>query len=281
MSAITGLEPRMRVTGRRIVAAAAHWPGILQALRPGHDHCGYSGSYETFEAATRALPRDMAGIDHVDMKDIDERIIAPGSVEPMAATEYPVLFWLRQALDDGARTLLDVGGYVGHIFRQYDGYLAFPRDFRWTIFDVPQITAAGRKLAAREGLTGLDFTDAIDARADLDILFAAGSLQYMRENYLRDVLAVRPRLPRHVIVQRTPLHAQKSFATIQSIVARARGVSFCPYMVSHRGRFIEGLAGLGYRLVDSWEKERSLDVPFHPECHVGSYSGLYFRLSDG
>lgn len=276
-------------TGRRGAAAAGRWPGILQArqwlyarrFRAGSFHCGYNGTYESFEAAARMLPPGMAGFDHDAMADIDHYTTADGGFEAMPATEYPALFWLRQAMDGGAGSLFDLGGYVGHAFRQYDRYLGFPGAFRWTVFDLPHITAAGQRLAARDGLAGLGFTNSLEALGGADILLAAGSLQYFRENYLQDALFGLERRPRHVIVQRTPLHSGGSFATIQSVVTRNGGVSFCPYMVADRERFIAGLTALGYHLVDEWEKPRSLDVPFHPECHVDNYSGLYFRLADG
>ncbi|MDR6871812.1 putative methyltransferase (TIGR04325 family) [Bosea sp. BE125] len=247
-------------------------------FQAGKYHCGYSGVYGSFEAARLALPPGLAGFDHDAMADIDHYTTTAGGFEPMPATEYPVLFWLREALDEGARTLLDLGGYVGHAFRQYDRYLAFPGDFRWTVFDVPRITEAGQALAGKEAAQRLRFTNTIDEGCGMDILLAAGSLQYLSENYLQDRLNAWADRPRHVIVQRTPLHARRSFVTIQSVITRARQVAFCPYSVAERDGFIDGMLTLGYQLVDSWEKPRSLDVPFHPECHVETYSGLYFRL---
>jgi hypothetical protein len=66
--------------------------------------------------------------------------------------------------------------------------------------------------------------------------------------------------------------------TLQSVVKRSGRIAFCPYTVAHRGRFIEGLQALGYEQVDAWDKQRPVDVPLAPECHVDAYSGLYFRL---
>lgn len=286
---IIGSEQGMRVAGRRIAAVAAELPGIRQArqwryqsrFHAGCYHCGYSGVYDTLEAAAHALPSGLAGFDHPEMADIDHYTTTEGGFEPMPATEYPVLFWLDRALREGARSLLDIGGYVGHVFHQYDDYLDFPDDFRWTVFDLPQITEAGRSLTAHDGPPRLRFTNVIDPNEEVDVMFAAGSLQLLGDTYLHDCLKARSRLPRHLIVQRTPLHEKRAFATIQSVITRGRVVAFCPYMVAHRRSFITGLTGLGYRLVDSWEKERSLDVPFHPECHVETYSGLYFRLGEG
>jgi putative methyltransferase (TIGR04325 family) len=222
----------------------------------------------------------MAGFDHADMTDIGHYANSDNGIEPMPATEYPALFWLRQALDEGARTLLDFGGYVGHGFHQYDQYLKFPDDFSWTVYDLPEITKAAEKMARRNPRRQLNFSNRIDDRQSIDILLAAGSLQYVREGFLPDLLEARRQRPRHVIVQRTPLHAHRTFVTIQSIITRAGGVSFCPYTVARREEFISSIVGLGYELIDSWEKQREIDIPFEPEFSVGTYSGLYFRLRD-
>lgn len=283
MPAVATWKQNLRLTAR---TASATWPGIAQLrqrfyearFRAGRYHCGYSGRYADFEAAERALPTGLAGFDHDAMADIGHYTTMAGEIEPMPTTEYPVLFWLRDALDGGARTLLDLGGYVGHAFHQYDRYLAFPEDFRWTVFDLPHITKAGQALAAQRPTPRLRFTNSVDDGNGMDILLAAGSLQYLPETYLRDRLKAWSKRPRHLIVQRTPLHARHAFVTIQSVITRTGEVSFCPYSIPARASFIEGLLALGYELVDSWEKPRSLDVPFHPECHVETYSGLYFRL---
>lgn len=283
MSAMAAWKQSLRLTA---ATDTGGWPGLAALrrklyetrFRAGRYHCGYSGSYAGFDAAERALPPGLAGFDHAAMADIDHYTTAAGGVEPMPATEYPVLFWLRGALGEGARTLLDLGGYVGHAFRQYDRYLAFPDDFGWTVFDLPHIIRAGQAFAARQPDQRLRFTTTVDDGCGMDILLAAGSLQYLPGTFLHDRLSSWAKRPRHLIVQRTPLHARHSFVTIQSVITRTGQVSFCPYSVPARADFIGGLLALGYRLVDSWEKPRRLDVPFHPECRVETYSGLYFRL---
>ena len=266
----------------------AHWPVLAplaqlvyeRRFRAGRYHCGYHGAYLDFESARQALPEGLSGFDHEAMADIGHYAAANGTIEPMPATEYPVLFWLRQALDSGARSLLDFGGYVGHAFRQYDPYLAFPADFRWTVFDLPAITQAGEAVAWREGVRQLRFVNAIDPDDPPDILLAAGSLQYFPEGHLAKLLGGWSRLPRYLIVQRTPLHAARSFVTIQSVRTRRGAVSFCPYTAAARESFVSDILRFDYTLVDQWEKDRQIDVPFHPECHVESYSGLFFRLPD-
>jgi hypothetical protein len=178
MSALASWKQHLSLTAH---STPTGWPGIAQLrrklyearFRAGRYHCGYSGRYASFEAAERALPTGLSGFDHDAMADIGHYTTMAGGIEPMPATEYPVLLWLRGALDQGARTLLDLGGYVGHAFRQYDQYLAFPDDFRWTVFDLPHITRAGQALAAQQPTPRLRFSNSIDDGCGLDILLAA------------------------------------------------------------------------------------------------------------
>jgi putative methyltransferase (TIGR04325 family) len=106
---------------------------------------------------------------------------------------------------------------------------------------------------------------------------AAGSLQYMDEGSLQRIIGSIRNPPRHVVVQRTPLHPKRSFFTLQ-VMAIPNNPAFCGYTVAERSSFINGMQDLGYELVDSWSQPRVLDVPFYPDCRIDTYSGLYFRL---
>jgi putative methyltransferase (TIGR04325 family) len=104
------------------------------------------------------------------------------------------------------------------------------------------------------------------------VLLAAGSLQYLEDGFLQRLLGRLVERPRHVFVQRTPLHDRRAFVTVQ-----ATGPTFCPYTVAHRDTFMDGMRSLGYELVDEWRHDRSLEVPFCEGTRVDHYSGLYFR----
>lgn len=212
------------------------------------------------------------------MADLDVYSHANGEFKPMPPTEYPALFWLRPAIQGGACRLFDLGGYIGHVYYQYCNYLDLPSEFSWTVYDLPNITQAGKRIAEERGAKHLRFTNDISAFGEADIVFAAGSLQYLEENFLHQALRAAIRLPPHLIIHRTALHPDRSFVTLQSIVKRSGQIAFCPYMVAHREHFIEGLQALGYDQVDAWDKQRPIEVPLHPECYVDTYSGLYFRL---
>lgn len=186
-------------------------------------------------------------------------------------SDYPVLFWLRTLLDD-VRSVFDFGGHVGIGYHAYQRVLDFPRDLTWTVCDVPAVVTEGERLAREAGATALRFTTDFAGAADAQLLLAAGSLQYV-ERTLAAALASLTRMPRHIIVNKTPTYAGDEFFTLQNI-----GVTFCPYRIAARDGLRESLAPLGYTLVDSWENpDLSCTIPFH-EAHAPiTYVGHYFR----
>lgn len=275
-----------RWASRRAVGVLSTWPGIRHVhyaihrwqFLAGRNDSGYSGVFSNVEEAARSAPTAVTGYDQTGMADLDVYRHENGEFKPMPPTEYPALFWLRPAIEGGARRLFDLGGYIGHVYYQYCGYLDFPDEFLWTIYDVPQITQAGQRIAQERGAKHLRFTNDVEAISEADIVFAAGSLQYLEEGFLHQALRKASRLPPHLIIHRTALHPTRSFVTLQSINQRSGRIAFCPYTVAHRERFIEGLQALGYEQIDAWTKQRPIEVPLRPECFVDTYSGLYFRL---
>jgi len=275
-----------RWASRKAAHALSTWPGIRHVryaihrweFLAGRNDSGYSGVFSTVEEAARSAPIAVTGYDQAGMADLHVYSQANGEFRPMPPTEYPALFWLRPAIESGARRLFDLGGYVGHVYYQYSGYLDLPDAFSWTIYDVPHITQAGERIARERGARHLSFTNDLGAIGEADIVFAAGSLQYLKEGFLHEALRAASRLPPHLIIHRTALHPSRSFVTLQSINQRSGRIAFCPYTVAHRKRFIDGLQALGYEQIDAWTKQRAIDVPLHPECHADAYSGLYFRL---
>ncbi|AOO82265.1 methyltransferase, TIGR04325 family [Bosea vaviloviae] len=275
-----------RWASRRAIRALSTWPGIRQVhyalhrweFLAGRNDSGYSGVFSSVEEAARSAPTVVTGYDQAGMADLDVYRHANGEFKPMPPTEYPALFWLRPAIQEGARRLFDLGGYVGHVYYQYCGYLDLPDEFSWTIYDVPHVTEAGERIAQERGAKHLRFTNNVAAIGEADIVFAAGSLQYLEEGFLHQALREANKRPPHLIIHRTALHPTRSFVTLQSINQRSGRIAFCPYTVAHRERFIEGLQALGYEQIDAWTKQRPIEVPLRPECYVDTYSGLYFRL---
>lgn len=80
--------------------------------------------------------------------------------------------------------------------------------------------------------------------------------------------------PRHVLVNLTPMHPTRSFFTLQNL-----SIAICPYRVMSVPDFTASMEALGYCMLDHWQSfERSLRIPFEPECTVDSYHGFHFSL---
>jgi len=228
----------------------------------------FRGVYATFEEAVRAAPAGKpVGYDNPAAAAFME----PSG--PLLPSDYPVLFWLEKTLADSSR-LLDIGGYVGISYYTYRNYLRYPEDLEWMIQDVPAVAAAGTELARNHDSRGLSFTTEITAALRPQTILAAGSLQFVEHDFT-DLLRRLGGLPRHLIVNKTPLTDLPDFVTLQDL-----GPAVCAYRVFNRAAFVRSIEALGYRLVDSWPNlDFSCRIPFHPDRTVPSYSGLYFTLS--
>jgi putative methyltransferase (TIGR04325 family) len=260
----------------RGLARLQGWPLAGPLLRTVHrarfvrgwDQNGYSGAYATFEAAKAAAPPGKpVGYDHPEMAAYYR-----DRLDVREAEDYAPMYWLARARP---RRVFDLGGHVGVTYHAFARALDLPPEAVWTVCDVPAVVEAGREVAARRGATALRFTTRQDDADGADVLLASGSLQYLPEHALQALLGRLERRPAHVIVQRTPLHATRSFVTVQ-----ATGFAFCPYTVASRPAFVAGMESLGYALVDAWTVDRSLEVPLEEGTRVERYAGLYFRLPD-
>ena len=260
---------------RRIVGAAAALPGINHGLRAAHEvefaqgrpMNALRGVYRDFGEAIRSAPRTKPlGYDHPVMAGMYRE-----NLDRLDPLDYPVLYWMRPVIEQAGR-VFDFGGHVGISYYGFQRHLPFPDSLSWTICDVPAVVLEGAELAQLRGTSQLHFTTRFAEADGVDILLAAGSLQYVEDGFLARALGQLREKPRHVIIQRTPLHDHRAFVTLQ-----ATGLAFCPYNVAHRATLIEGLTTIGYELVDSWTSPRMLEIPFHPECTLQHYSGLYFQ----
>jgi putative methyltransferase (TIGR04325 family) len=228
----------------------------------------FRGVYTTFSEAIAAAPQGKpVGYDNPKAATF----MAPSG--PLWLSDYPVLFWLEKALAE-CPTLLDVGGYVGISYYSFRRHLCYPHDLQWLIYDVPAVTEAGTEIAQREDSRGLAFTAQLDSGIQAHTVLACGSMQFIEQPF--DELLLRlASLPRHLIINKTPLTDGLEFVTLQDL-----GPAVCPYRISNRTKFVESIEKLGYRLVDSWANvEFSCRIPFHSGRSVTSYTGLYFKAT--
>src|ERR1700722_734904 len=114
----------------------------------------FRGVYESFQEALQAAPKTKkAGFNHEEFVTFYQ-----DRLQRIFAEDYPVLFWLNTILRNGCRAF-DFGGHRGHHFYVYAKYLNYPKDFSWTVCEVPVIVKAGEELARERNVTdNLKFT---------------------------------------------------------------------------------------------------------------------------
>jgi putative methyltransferase (TIGR04325 family) len=261
----------------RAVSALERVPGVKGALQRRYER-RFRGNRSrnlfrgvfTDAAAARASAPEQAAIDYDNPQSA---ALYRDRLDRVYPSDYPVLYWLARLAGQWHK-VVDFGGHVGVAYYAYRRYLDYPGQLRWTVYDLPAVTASGRQLALeRDAGAQLAFSDDFAAAAaGADLLFASGSLQYL-DRPLAELLAPVQPLPRRLLVNLLPLHPQHGYYTLQSI-----GTAFCPYRIERDADFIAGLAALGYRLVDRWENpEKRCPIPWHPEHSLDGYHGLLFE----
>ena len=271
MATLTMLRDAFQSTRRALL----EWPWVRELRRRAYEGqfaagapgC-FCGVYDSFEEARLAAPKGKGvGYDQPAMAAMYR-----DRMDRVYPADYPVLFWLSRCLP-GARTLFDFGGHVAIQYYSYRRYLDYPIGMRWVVCDVPEVLKAGRRIAKEQGRFDIDFTERFEEANAADVLLAAGSLQYLDAPFFPHALSSLAARPRHVLVNKLPVHESRQFVTLQDT-----GAAYHPYTVFERGRFVSAIRGLGYDLVDQWENaELSCRVPFFPEHDVPAYSGFYFR----
>jgi putative methyltransferase (TIGR04325 family) len=187
-------------------------------------------------------------------------------------SDYPVLFWLDRLLPE-AKLVFDVGGDVGNRYLAFRKYLTYADNLTWLVNEIPAVVEVGRTVAREERASHLQFTTEYTRLAEADILLASGVLQVLEDwnGFLRRA----PSLPRHLLINRTPIGDQPHMVTLCAI-----GVSFNPYHIFNRRSFVGAFTDLGYRLVDEWRaSELGCQIPDHASHSLDAFSGFYFVLA--
>jgi putative methyltransferase (TIGR04325 family) len=234
-------------------------------------HHIYRGVFPTFAAAQASIPPTRtAGYDNAESADLYRE-----RTRRVYINDYPMILWMGRFLGEGARRVFDIGGHIGIAYYAYQKFLSYPPGLTWTVQDVPAVNAAGARWATdHDAARRLAFADDVAAASGCDVLFAAGSLQYL-DYTLADAIAAMPQRPRYLLLNSVPVHPSQSYFTVQNI-----GVACCPYRVTAERDFLGGLSALGYELQDRWENpQRHCTVPFHPELSLDRYFGFAFRLA--
>ena len=186
-------------------------------------------------------------------------------------SDYAVLFWLSHFIHE-SELLFDLGGNVGGRYLAFRKHLIYPDNFTWLVNDVPAVVALGRIIAEEETAPHLRFTADYSQLGEADILLASGVLHLLED--WNGFLHRTPHLPRHLLINRTPVGDNADAVTMHSM-----GVSFVPYRIFNRRSFVAEFIDLGYRQVDEWRApELMCWIPDHPSYSLESYSGFYFVL---
>ena len=225
----------------------------------------YRGVYPTYAEAARHLPAQaLHGFDHGAVVDYFEREQARWKY-----LDYPVAFWLREALQHEHK-LVDLGGGWGQTYYAYQDKLTYPASLQWKVCDLDQFTARGRQIATRRGASSLSFCESLAQCGASGILLTGGALQYLEPD-LSTLLDTLEDKPRHLLPHHIPMYDGEDYYTIQRM-----SHSYVVYKIMNRQAFIDRICARGYTLRDSWQIPRPVDVIFHPSRAVSAYAGFYF-----
>jgi putative methyltransferase (TIGR04325 family) len=241
--------------GRRVLNAIGKPYGVHATFADGWD------------AARKTNP---AG--HEDPSEITVHLRLAESLRP---SDYAALYWISRFHPRNA-TVFDFGGSVGNLYYSYSPHLRELGNVDWTVFDIPNVTESGRKIAAERNAAGLQFVDSVDAYGSQQILLVSGAFHYWEQD-IPAFLRHFGNLPQHIIINRSPMHeTQPSFITVQQTASCA-----FPCKVWNTGELIAGFAASGYRLIDRWRAlELSRNLPLFPAFSVPSYSGFCFSKAE-
>jgi putative methyltransferase (TIGR04325 family) len=228
----------------------------------------FMGSFESFAAAQAGAPPAKAvGYDNAEKA-------RNFYSHQIYLQDYPALFWIGRSLDEGMRSVFDLGGHVGIKYYAFNRLLNYPEDLRWTVCDVPGVIKTGHELALELGSASqLGFTSEYGDATGFDVLFASGSLQYLPQR-LSEILASLPVKPKRIIVNTAAVHPERTLFTLNNI-----GFATCPYRIQHHNELLSELTSAGYKRLDGWRNEgKPIHVPFVEGGDKPFYAGCCFDL---
>lgn len=252
-----------------ILRQIARWAYAKSFARARSVHI-FHGHYSSYAEAQAAIPPSR----HTGYDNADSASLYANSMQ-VDSYDYPALFWLNEAVNEGTRHIIDLGGSVGIKFYAFSKLIRFPDDLRWTVVDVPSVVAAARTLAAkRGGAVGLSFSETLPPfTSTIDLLYLSGTLQYLPDSLSTLLDGCHPK-PLRILINTTPLHSSRSFFTLNNI-----GTAICPYRVQSRQSFLREIEKHGYVVRDSWSNvAKKMAIPFENGWDVENYSGFYLEL---
>lgn len=200
-----------------------------------------------------------------------QRALQVAMAETTRESDYPMLFFLAP-LGPDLRSVFDLGGGIGNVFFELDRHLHFSSQLVWKIHDLPSRKQSALDFAKLKNENRIVVMDDLSAASGVDLFLVVGAIHYF-ESSLADMLRTLEKLPKHVIVNRSPFSNGDDIIAVQD--ARTLVI---PCKLHSTAKFLEGMQGLEYELVADWPvHERRLRVPLYPE-YRDPYRGFYFRL---
>lgn len=251
-------------TGKLLVQRMRRRPALGALLRW---LLGYRKTFDSLsEAETCAARYIRFAHDHPGETELHRKLS-----DRTRESDYPVLFHLAP-IAARLRRVFDLGGGVGNIFYSYDRHLRFAKELTWTVCELPPRRADGARFALERKEPRLRFTGEFNGATGVDLLLVSGALHYFEEP-LHPMLRRLERLPRRVIVNRTPFSRGHALVTVQD------SRDFLVACKLHdQADFIDGMKDLGYVLRDSWPVfELKTWVPLYPELSFAHHWGFYFE----
>src|SRR5690606_3839898 len=115
----------------RIAREVAELPGIRLIAepvyrrtfqRPIHTRNAYYGVYDSYQSALAAAP---VGVAHTYDTDAAASMYRD-RIKTLNCSDYAALYWLSRLIDEGARSVFDLGGHIGVSYYAMERFIDYP-----------------------------------------------------------------------------------------------------------------------------------------------------------
>jgi putative methyltransferase (TIGR04325 family) len=250
----------------------------IVGLVPSRPSFIWTGVYENFEEVP-VVGNGHANADYIQRTLEHTRSVITTlenhdrNTSPFIPAEYTPFNVLASVIanEQGALSVLDVGGGLGISYAYLKAGLSDRVSLRYQVCEVKELCAEGRKLF--KGNREVSFSETIPtAENEIDIVQFCSSLQYIDD--FRSVIATVCVLrPKYIYVLKIPVGSAETFATGQYNLPG----SVTPVWFINFAELVQEFSRHGYKLIVSGTHDREYDMSnFDPAFRVGRYSHLLF-----
>ncbi len=158
---------------------------------------------------------------------------------------------------------------MGTKFRAFSSYVEIIPSVRWVVYDLPKIAEEGRRHAAQNGLSSLEFISDLSDAPNADILLASGLLQYVDQS-LGDLLNCLPARSKYVLLNKVAVRDGERVVTLENF-----DFAVVPYHIRSRAELFADIDAAGYDILDQWTiLSLNHAIPTHP--NLGRSESLGF-----